>query len=135
MIELGNTGQTYWYLGMSMTAFAGLLLATRDEKWKDAADKICACIEKCDDELYTAITNGKVAWGSGAMYAATGDEKFGKLSKKIWTWVMETQTEDGVWVRPPQYDSIDEQPLDTTIDTSLERACYMFQLAKTLARA
>jgi len=55
---------------------------TQEEKWIQAAYKIYKYIEKCNNEIFTAITNGKVAWGSGAMYAATGDEKYCKLSKK-----------------------------------------------------
>ena len=45
---------------------------------------------------------------------------------------METQTENGLWIRRPEYSSINDQPLETTIDTSLERAFYMFQLAKAI---
>ena len=60
------------------------------------------------------------------------DEKYNKLSKQIWRWVMETQTENGLWIRRPEYNSINDQPLDTTIDTSFERAFYMFQLAKAI---
>ena len=52
--------------------------------------------------------------------------------KQIWRWVMETQTENGLWIRRPEYNSINDQPLDITIDTSLERAFYMFQLAKAI---
>ena len=132
VIEFAKNQQIYWYLGMSMTAFAGLLLMTQEEKWSQAADKILKYIERCNDELFTAITNGKVAWGSGAMFSATGDEKYSKLSKQIWRWVMETQTENGLWIRRPEYNSINDQPLDITIDTSLERAFYMFQLAKAI---
>ena len=52
--------------------------------------------------------------------------------KQIWRLVMETQTENGLSIRRLEYNSINDQPLDTTIDTSLERAFYMFQLAKAI---
>ena len=61
VIELGKTRQTYWFLGQSITAFAGLLLMTQEEKWIQAAYKIYKYIEKCNNEIFTAITNGKVA--------------------------------------------------------------------------
>ena len=32
VIEFAKNQQIYWYLGMSMTAFAGLLLMTQEEK-------------------------------------------------------------------------------------------------------
>jgi len=131
-VMIGETGQVYWYLGMAMVAFAGLYRWTGDEKWKKAGDRIYDIVSRCDDEVYAIITNGKVAWGAGAMFAATGDGKFGRLSDKIWTWVCDTQTPEGVWLRPGA-ETVADQALDVSLDTSLERASYMFDLAKTLA--
>jgi hypothetical protein len=105
-IKLGATGQVYWYLGMSLVVFAGLYRATGDAKWRDAADKIFSHVSKCDDEVYATITNGKVAWGAGAMFAATGDAKFGRLSDMIWTWVFETQTPEGLWIRKTRLSNV-----------------------------
>lgn len=131
-VMIGQTGQAYWYLGMAMVAFAGLYRWTGDEKWKKAGDRVYDIVSRCDDEVYATITNGKVAWGAGAMFAATGDRKFGLLADRIWTWVCETQTPEGVWLRPGA-ETVADQALDVSLDTSLERASYMFDLGKTLA--
>jgi hypothetical protein len=131
-IDVGAKGQIYWYLGIAMNAFANLYLATGDKKWTDAGYKVLEYFKNCDGEVYEIISNGKVAWGLAAMYAATRDRQFAKYAQDVWAWHYNVQSPDGRWLRVGQFGSLDEQPLHITLDTTLERAFYMFELSRTL---
>ena len=63
IIEFAKTQQIYWYLGMSMTAFAGLLLMTQEEKWRQAVDKIFKYIERCKMNCLQLLQMAKWLWG------------------------------------------------------------------------
>lgn len=131
-IDVGATGQIYWYLGIALNSFANLYLATGDKAWIDAGYRVLAILEACDDEYLTSISNGKVAWGLAGMYAATRDPRFARLALDCWSWHHDIQSPDGRWLRVGQIASLDEQPLHVTLDTTLERAFYMFELSRTL---
>jgi hypothetical protein len=131
-IDIGATGQIYWYLGIAMNAFAGLYQGTGDPKWREAGYAVFDLFECCHPEVYEIISNGKVAWGLAAMAGATGDQRFAKAALDVWDWHCRVQYPDGRWLRVGQIASLDEQPLHVTLDTSLERAFYMFELARTL---
>jgi len=131
-IDVGARGQIYWYLGIAMNAFANLYLATGDRSWIDAGYKVHGILEGCDPEYLTNISNGKVAWGLAGMYAATRDPRFAQLALECWSWHYDIQSPDGRWLRVGQIASLDEQPLHVTLDTTLERAFYMFELSRTL---
>ena len=131
-IDIGATGQVYWYLGIAMNAFANLYLATGDRKWVEAGYKVLEYFKNCDGEIYEIISNGKVAWGLAAMYAATHDQQFSKYAQDVWAWHYNVQSPDGRWLRVGQIASLEEQPLHITLDTTLERAFYMFELSRTL---
>jgi hypothetical protein len=131
-IDIGTPGQVYWYIGMAMNACASLYLATSETRWRDAGYKAFALFENCADDIYEIISNGKVAWGLGWMHAATGDPNFAKAAQDVWAWHCDIQSDDGRWLRVGQFDSLDEQPLHITIDTTIERAFYMFELSRTL---
>jgi hypothetical protein len=131
-IDIGATGQVYWYLGIAMNTFANLYLGTGDRKWAEAGYKVLEYFKNCDDEIYEIISNGKVAWGLAAMYAATRDQQFQKYALDTWAWHCSVQSPDGRWLRVGQIASLDEQPLHITLDTTLERAFYMFELSRTL---
>jgi hypothetical protein len=131
-IDIGARGQIYWYLGIAMNAFANLLLATGEPRWREAGYRVFSCFENCDQEVYETISNGKVAWGLAGMFAATGDRMFARHALDCWAWHCRIQSPDGRWLRVGQIASLDEQPLHVTLDTTLERAFYMFELSRTL---
>lgn len=131
-IDIGAKGQIYWYLGIAMNSFASLYLATGDKAWIEAGYKVFAYFQNCDAEVYETISNGKVAWGLAAMYAATRDPQFAQHALRCWDWHYRIQNPDGRWLRVGQIASLEEQPLHVTLDTTLERAFYMFELSRTL---
>lgn len=131
-IALGTPGQVYWYIGMAMCTFASLHLATGEARWREAGYRAFELFQHCADDLYQSITNGKVAWGLGWMHAATGDAQFAKAAQEVWAWHCDVQSDHGPWLRVGQFPSFEEQPLHITIDTTLERAFYMFELSRTL---
>jgi hypothetical protein len=131
-INIGETGQIYWYLGIAMNVFSGLHLATGDKKWAEAGYNVLEYFNNCNEEIYETVSNGKVAWGLGAMYAATRDQKFAKLAQDVWAWHYNIQNSDGRWLRKGQIESLEVQPMHITLDTTLERCFYMFELSRTL---
>ena len=131
-INIGTPGQVYWYIGMAMNACASLYLATGEDRWREAGYKAYALFQNCADDIYQIISNGKVAWGLGWMHAATGDAQFSKAAQEVWAWHCDIQADDGRWLRVGQFDSLDVQPLHITLDTTMERAFYMFELSRTL---
>ena len=131
-IDIGTPGQVYWYIGMAMNACASLYLATGEARWLDAGHKAFALFQNCSDDIYEIISNGKVAWGLGWMHAATRDPKFAKAAQDVWAWHCDIQSDHGPWLRVGQFDSLDVQPLHITLDTTLERTFYMFELSRTL---
>ena len=133
VIEIGGTDQIYFPLGFGMLVFADLYALTGDDKWLAAAEKLYDTVMKCHDEIYSVITNRKAAWGAAQLYAVTGDAKYAKLSLDIWQWTMDTQTPEGLWLRHPEYSSLEEQPLEFTVDAAVESGLYMFELARSLS--
>ncbi|MGA8260877.1 MAG: hypothetical protein WB783_11740 [Arenicellales bacterium] len=133
VIEYSKTGQIYWYLGFALVAFAQLLSATGDIVWQEGAEKVYSFIERCNAEVYESITNGKIAWGSALMFAATGEERYCALAARVGRWLVEIQTPEGPWVRRPRYATLAEQPLAVSLDTTLERGFFMLELARVFA--
>jgi len=133
VIEIGRPGQIYFPLGFGMLVFADLYALTNESRWLTAAEKLCDLVTKCHDEVYSVITNRKVAWGAAQLYALTGDAKYAQLSLDIWQWTMDTQTPEGLWLRHPEYSSLEEQPLEYTVDAAVESGLYMFELAHSLS--
>ena len=85
----------------------------------------------CDPSL--RAQGQAVAWGAAQLYALTGDAKYAQLSLDIWQWTMDTQTPEGLWLRHPEYSSLEEQPLEYTVDAAVESGLYMFELAHSLS--
>ena len=133
VIEIGGTGQIYFPLGFGMLVFSDLYALTADDKWLTAAEKLYDTVMKCHDEIYSVITNRKAAWGAAQLYSVTGDSKYAQLSLDIWQWTMDTQTPEGLWLRHPEYSSLEEQPLEFTVDAAVESGLYMFELARSLS--
>lgn len=133
VIEIGGTDQIYFPLGFGMLVFADLYALTGDGKWLTAAEKLYDTVMKCNDEIYSVITNRKAAWGAAQLYSVTGDAKYAQLSLHIWQWTMDTQTPEGLWLRHPEYSSLEEQPLEFTVDAAVESGLYMFELARSLS--
>ncbi len=133
VIELERPGQIYFPLGIGMVVFAGLAASTGESKWLSAAQKVYAAVGRSHDELFGVITNRKVAWGAAELFSVTGDSAYAEMSARIWSWTLETQTPEGIWLRHPEYASLDEQPRDLTVDATVESGLYMFELARTLA--
>ncbi len=133
VIEIGSPDQIYFPLGFGIVVFADLYALTGEHKWLDAAEKLYIAITRCHAEVYSVITNRKAAWGAARLYAVTGDSKYAKLSTDLWQWTMDTQTPEGLWLRHPEYPSLEAQPLDLTVDAAVESGLYMFELADSLS--
>lgn len=129
---VGAPAQVYWTLGFALRALGLLKLATGDALWLDAAQRIGQWLARCHDDQATQITNAKLGWGAAQMFAATADETWADLACRITRQLLATQGVDGVWLRP-QFVSAAQQPLPVSLDTSVERMVYLFEIPRLLA--
>lgn len=131
-LELNQAGQIYWFLGFSMRALAQLFRATGDQAWLTLGHRVGDLVARCQPDIYACATSAKVAWGAAEMYAVSGERRYFDLSMRIADWLISTQEPRGIWLRRPQFESVEVQPLPISLDTSLERAVYMHEIPRAL---
>ena len=134
LVNFGRPGQIYWYFGIGMAAFGKLYLATGDRKWLETAVRIFGLAEKCAPDVYQSLTSAKVGWGASVLYRLTGEKRFEKITLDVGSYLLRTQTDEGVWIRKPQFNSINDQPIPNTLDTTLERCLWLYEMARGLER-
>jgi hypothetical protein len=128
-----SRAQLYWPLGMALVAFARLSRATGEAHWQRPANLLLDFILRCGPDVATHITNGKIAWGLGEMSLVSSNPVYRSFGEDVLRNIIAAQEPSGIWVRRPQYATEADQPVATSLDTSLERAAYMFDLAKVYA--
>lgn len=131
--DLHRAGQICWVFGFTLRVYARLFRATGDHAWIDSAQRIHGWLSRAHDSLYTNITNGKVAWGAAEMYGITQDAAWHQLARRIGDWICSEQDESGIWIRRPQFESTNQQPLPISLDTSIERMFYMIDIQRGLS--
>ena len=131
--DLRAPGQVCWIFGLILRVFAQLHRVTPAAGWLDSAQRIHGWLMRADTSLYSNVTNGKLAWGAAEMYGATGQAHWLALTRRIGAWVLAEQGADGIWVRRPQYASASNQPMEVSLDTSIERMYYMIDIPRALA--
>ena len=133
-VKFGKPNQIYWYLGIGMASLGKLYLATGEKKWLEAAQRTFELTEKCSPEVYQSLTSAKVGWGASVLYRVTGEKRFKEIISHVGSYLLNTQTEEGVWIRRPQFNSIKDQPIPNSLDTTLERCLWLFEMARSLER-
>lgn len=122
-----------WVVGLMLRVFARLYRYSGDTSWLQAADTVHRWLLLADDSKYTNITSAKLAWGTAEMACVTGDAKWYLMARKILDWLVSQQEISGVWVRRPQYENESAQPIDISLDTSLERLLYLIDIPRALS--
>ncbi len=131
--RFGAEDQIYWYFGAGLAAFATLHLAGGEARWLDAADRLCRLVDRCRPAALHALTSAKIGWGASLLWSITGDLRYRDIALEVGDDVVAQQTPDGVWLRTPQYASVGDQPVPTSLDTSIERACWLYEIARNLS--
>ena len=124
-----------WVVGLMLRVFARLYRYSGDISWLNAADTLYQWLLLAHDSKYTNITSAKLAWGAAEMASVTGDPRWYLMAKKILNWLVSQQDTSGVWVRRPQYEKVSAQPIDVSLDTSLERLLYLIDIPRALSLA
>ena len=132
IIEFGRPGQLYWYFGIGMAALGHLYLATGDDRFLKGGLTLFQWVQKCLPWAFEALTAAKVGWGASVLYRCTGDARLAEAARSVGNMLLQTQEPNGAWLRRPQYASYDEQPIDRSLDTSLERVCWLYEIARAL---
>ncbi len=135
-IELGVPGQVYWFLGISMAALGQLFAATGERRYLESARRVFNWTLACHPGSFADLTAAKVGWGCSVLYAATGEEEFAVRARYVSHVLCATRLPEGVWLRRPTIMRLADQDLVTSLDTSLERVCWLIEIARNLqARA
>ena len=131
-LDLGATDQVYWPLGICMAALARLSQITQDSSFLTTCDILFDWANKCAPGAFNDLTAAKVGWGCSELFAATGQLKFKISAEQVATMLIDTQTPVGGWLRRPTISKIEDQPIHVTLDTTLERVCWLLHIARNL---
>jgi rhamnogalacturonyl hydrolase YesR len=134
LVQFGKANQIYWYFGIGMAALGKLYLSTGERKWLEFAIRIFDLAKRCSPEVYQSLTSAKVGWGASVIYRITGEKRFEDITLQVGKFLLDTQTEEGIWIRRPQYNSIKDQPMPNSLDTTLERCLWLYEMARGVER-
>ncbi len=132
-ILLGVPGQIYWFFGISMAALGQLYSVTGKKSHLEAATTVFEWAKQCQPGSFADLTAAKVGWGASVLYAVTGGERFAKAASQVGAMLVETRDPGGYWLRRPMVVRLEDQDVATTLDTSLERVCWLSEIARNLA--
>lgn len=133
MVEFQTPDQMVWYFGAAMAGLGYLYNATKETRWLDLAERIFGLTKKCRPEIYTMLTSAKIGWGSSVLYTITGKQEYADTIIKVADYVVDTQENEGGWVRYPLFPDWDHQPPVLGVDVSLERTIWLNFMATSLA--
>jgi hypothetical protein len=133
LTDVGVPDQMYWFLGIGMKALASLARATGKKHWLDGAQNLKARFEHCAPDRFESITNGKVAWGLAEIYDLSGVSKDKEMMLQCIESQIAKQHAGGYWLRSNTA-SLDTEPLNVTLDTTLERGFQLLEVSRVIAR-
>ena len=131
-IELGVPGQTYWFLGITMAALGQLYIATGEGNYLRSARRVFDWALACHPGSFADLTAAKVGWGAAVLFAATGEEQFALRASYVSHVLCVTRLAEGVWLRRPAVTRLADQDVATSLDTTLERICWLIEIARNL---
>lgn len=133
LTDVGIPDQLYWFLGIGMKALASLARATGERRWLDGAQNLKARFEHCAPDRLQSITNGKVAWGLAELYDISENSRDKAMMLQCIESQIARQHADGYWLRSHTA-SLESEPLNVTLDTSLERGFLLLEVSRVADR-
>lgn len=133
-IELGVSGQVYWFLGIAMSALGQLYIATGEDRYQRSARRVFGWALDCHPGAFADLTAAKVGWGASVMFAATQEEQYAVRARYVSHVLCATRLPEGVWLRRPVITRLADQDVPTSLDTTLERICWLIEMARNLQR-
>ncbi len=131
-IELGVPDQIYWFLGITLSALGQLYMATGEDRYLRSAREVYGWALACHPGSFADLTAAKVGWGSSVIFAATGEEQFAVRARYVSHVLCATRLPEGVWLRRPAVTRLNDQDVATSLDTTLERVCWLIEIARNL---
>ncbi len=116
-----------------MAALGQLYLAGGEVKYLAAAERVFGWAEACRPGSFKDLTAAKVGWGAAVLYAATGMDRYAERARTVSGMLIDTQTPEGAWLRRPAVTQLAGQDVATLLDTSLERVCWIIEIARNLS--
>ena len=108
-------------------------MATAEGRYLKSARRVFDWALACHPGAFADLTAAKVGWGASVLYAATGQEPFAVRARYVAHVLCATRLPEGAWLRRPSVTRLEDQDLATSLDTTLERVCWLIEIARNLA--
>lgn len=118
-----------WFLGMPMKILGLVYELTGDKRYLESAAAYFDFFEKLSPERWQNNSGTKIMWGTAELYRQTGEQKYYEAATRYLSHLVDTQSNEGVWIHTLWYKSIDEQPFQATLDLVQE---YVSEFNDTL---
>jgi hypothetical protein len=128
LVDSSSTGQQYFYAGYPAKALATLYAATGLEGFLLGAQHYLAFAEGCAEDRYTHPSSGKLGWAAAYLYTLTRREEYAQIATRVADNLASRQAPEGYWLYWPRYQTLEEQPLHTTIDLTAEFTTWLIEM-------
>ncbi|MEE2658695.1 MAG: hypothetical protein VX733_09350 [Candidatus Latescibacterota bacterium] len=117
--------------GIAAAFLAQLYQATGDERWRQLAEHYQRFSMETDDCQFESMQTCKSGWGSGCLYAATGESKYRDWTLRMGEWFVAHQAKDGHWSNTPRWNPEPDEADDMEI--TAEFVMHLVHICRQLA--
>ena len=96
-IDLGQTGQPYWEIGLPWMLMGRLHQATGEQRWLEYADEFFNWQRNCASDNFTHAGSGKSSLAATIHFLNTGDTRARNSAITFGEFLLATQYEEGGW--------------------------------------
>lgn len=124
--------QWYFHVGHPAGFLNELYSISGDERFRTAAQGYLDFARRCREDVYAYPPAGKLAWGSATSYRVTREGGARATAERIGRYLLQIQNADGSWRYDGLFDSMEDQPLVTTLDLTHEFVSWLAECGKDL---
>lgn len=134
-VDAGQFKQIYYNPGIALIFLCHLYRATAVGRYLAAAYSLLAFTNRCAADVHRFPPSGKLGLGCALLYAITGDPQARQAALNVGTYLVETQSSDGVWRLPNEepYASLkNRESFDVLLDITAEFSTFLLEMAALL---
>lgn len=124
-VSVTEPDQAYFMLGYPVAFLARLHAATGESRFIDLARRYLDLALSCSGNVRAFVYSHKLAWGAAAAWGATGEARYGQLTRDIAEYLLEIQHPDGCW--------LPGEPDTTSYDQTTEIAIWLLEICAEAA--
>lgn len=125
VIKKHSPQQAYFMIGLPMAYLVELYSATNDKIYLEYAKQYADFALNCHESIKSFHFSHKIAWAMSLLYKVTKNESYLTLCKEISNYLMQTQDQEGIWLKA--------EGNVTAIDQSVENAIWLHEIATNLS--